>query len=263
MHCYTLSDSRQAHPGAAYYLPIQPTGNCHAGQFADDISLWTTYARKKVTFLRLQRALDEIQKWCSKWRIKLNVAKTQLVSFSYAKQAMQLKLFGQPITEGKELTLLGVTLDKKLSFTSHCKSKAAKALQRVRLLKMVSGRNWGARQSTLLKLYKQYIRPVLETGYVATCNATGNNLARLQRVQNAALRTALRVPYGTRITDLHATAKVELLSDRLSSMRHKAVNRYGKSECIKSLEFQRYVLSGNADMQILETMLASMRPPQP
>jgi len=95
-------------------IPIEPKNNCRAGQFADDISLWTSYANKRVTYLRLQRALDDIQKWCSKWRIKLNVTKTQLVTFSHTKTKMTLKLFGESIHEQNELTLLGVTFDKKI-----------------------------------------------------------------------------------------------------------------------------------------------------
>src|SRR5580698_2974818 len=67
-------------------LPVEPSNNCRVGQFADDVNVWTLYRSKKVAFLRLQRALNEIQKWCSKWRIKLNVAKTQLVLFSWTRQ---------------------------------------------------------------------------------------------------------------------------------------------------------------------------------
>ena len=48
-------------------LPIQPINSCRAGQFADDVSSWTSWTNKKVTFKRLQRTLDDVQKWCSKW----------------------------------------------------------------------------------------------------------------------------------------------------------------------------------------------------
>src|SRR6476469_9851054 len=224
-------------------LPIKPSNNCRAGQFADDISLWTSYPNKKVTFLRLQRALDDIQKWCSKWRIKLNVAKTQLVCFSYARKKMDLKLFGKCITEQNELKMLGVTFGKNLSFTNHCRSKASKALQRVRLLRLVSGQKWGANFRTLLKLYKQYIRPVLEFGSVAICNAAKTNLLCLQRVQNLAIRTALRATRWSRITDLNTAARMDPLTDRLRSLCCKSINRYGKSELIKSLDFQRILMS--------------------
>ena len=206
-------------------LPIEPKNNCRAGQFADDISLWTSYANKRVTYLRLQHALDDIQKWCSKWRIKLNVTKTQLVTFSHAKTKMTLKLFGESIHEQNELTLLGVTFDKKLSFTNHCRSKASKAMQRVRLLRLVSGQKWGANSRTLLKLYKQYIRPVLEYGNVATCNATKTSLLCLQRVQNSALRVALRATRWSKAKEMHDIAGIEPLTERLRSLCCKAKTR--------------------------------------
>ena len=229
-------------------LPVRPENNCRAGQFADDISMWTTYKTKRVSFLRLQRAMKDIEKWCSRWRIKLNVAKTQLVSFSNVKpRNMKLELFGEPIPEQNEMSLLGVTFSKTMRLAKHCKSKASKAMQRVRLLRMVSGKRWGAKAHTLLKLYKQYIRPVLESGYVTTSKACPASLMILQRIQNAALRTALRAESWSKITALHELAKMEPLTDRLRRLRCKAEARYGQSELIKSLNTQKSLLSGMAD----------------
>lgn len=225
-------------------LPIQPANYCRAGQFADDINAWTTDANKNVTFIRLQRTLNVIQRWCSKWRIKLNVRKTQLVCFSRKGKKRTLEMFGNTINESDAMTMLGVTFDKNCSLTAHCQSKATKAMQRVRLLRMISGKSWGANKRTLLHLYKQYIRPVLETGGVTTACTTKSNIRRLQVVQNAALRTVLRAPWRTRIEDLHGQAKIPMISDRLKELRRKAIIRFGNSENVQALEFQRLRLMG-------------------
>src|SRR5277367_6032282 len=145
------------------------------------------------------------------------------------------------------LSTFGVTFSKTMRLAKHCKSKASKAMQRVRLLRMVSGKRWGAKAHTLLKLYKQYIRPVLESGYVATSKACPASLMILQRIQNAALRTALRAKSWSKITALHELAKMEPLTDRLRRLRCKAEARYGQSELIKSLNKQTSLLSGMAD----------------
>ena len=185
-------------------VPIDPTtSKCDGGQFADDISLWTLAKSTNVTRLRLQRALGDLELWCSRWRIKLNVAKTQLVRFPKRKEKLELKLFGQTISEKDELTLLGVLFDQKLSFGSHCKLKAKEAARRVGLLRRVSGQGWGAGKRVLLNLYKQYVRPILEYGNAGIADAAKSNVALLQRVQNSALRTSLRVPRRTRISKLH------------------------------------------------------------
>jgi hypothetical protein len=75
----------------------------------------------------------------------LDVAKSQLVNFTRKrdKALLELKLFGQPMREQQELKLLGVTIGKQLSFKHHCGEKATKSMQRVSLLKRLSGQTWG------------------------------------------------------------------------------------------------------------------------
>jgi hypothetical protein len=224
-------------------VPINPTtSKCDGGQFADDISLWTLAKSTKVTRLRLQRALSDLELWCSRWRIKLNVAKTQLVRFPKRKEKLELKLFGQRISEKDELTLLGVIFDQRLSFGSHCRLKAKEAARRVGLLKRVSGQGWGASKRVLLNLYKQYVRPVLEYGNAGIADAAKSNLALLQRVQNSALRTSLRVSRRTRITKLHKLARMDPIPRRLRSLQSRAVTRFGASSLMKSLRLQQDLL---------------------
>ena len=115
------------------------------------------------------------------------------------------------------------------STANNCRSKASKAMQRVRLLRLVSGQKWGANSRTLLKLYKQYIRPVLEYGNVATCNATKTNLLCLQRVQNSALRLTLQAARWSKVKEMHDIPGIELLTECLRSLCCKAKTRYGNS----------------------------------
>ena len=51
-------------------------------QFADDTALWA--ASKNVQFVAklLRKDLRKLAKWCAKWRIKLNPAKTKVIIFS-------------------------------------------------------------------------------------------------------------------------------------------------------------------------------------
>ena len=74
-----------------------------------------------------------------------------------------------------------------------------------------------------------------------TCKS---NLRKLQIVQNAALRTALQAPWRTRIDDLHSQAKIPMVTDRLKELRRKAIVRFGDSENVKALEFQRLLQTG-------------------
>src|SRR4051812_27857737 len=224
-------------------VPILPQNNCRGGQFADDLSLWTSDSSTRVVGLRLQRALNEIEKWCSKWRIKINVAKTQFTPMIHRRHKLKLKLFNVDIIEQKELTVLGVTFEKSASYTTHCRDKAAKARLRLNLLKRLKGKRWGASSNTLLRLYKQYIRPVLETGYAVTSRASKTAKLLLMRAEYSALRTAMNLPLDTKITELYRLSKIEPLSRRLRTLRANAIRRFGDSACMKELAVTKQLLS--------------------
>jgi len=224
-------------------VPILPRNKCRGGQFADDLSLWTSDACTRVVGLRLQRALTEIEKWCSKWRIKINVAKTQFTPMGHRRHKLRLKLFNADTIEQKELTVLRVTFEKSASYITHCRAKAAKARLRTNLLKNLKGRDWGASSNTLLRLYKQYIRPVLETGYAVTSRATKTAKLLLMRAEYSALRIAMSLLMDTKITELYRLSKTEPLERRLRTLRKNAVRRFGNSACVKELAVTKQLLS--------------------
>lgn len=220
-------------------LPVSPRSKCETGQFADDVSMWTIAKSKKETFRRLQCALNKLEGWCSTWRIKLNVAKTQLVCFSQKRWKGVLKLFGAPLTEQREMKLLGVTFGSGGSLRSHCREKSGIAAKRLNLMRALRGQGWGTSSRTLLTLYKQYIRPVLETGSVCTAEACTSAVDMLQRIQNSAMRMALRAERRTRISRLHSLSKLEPIQVRLKRLRAGAVRRFGQSALIERLERQK------------------------
>ena len=113
---------------------------------------------------------------------------------------------------------------------------------RVNLLKRLSGQTWGANQRTLLCFYKQYVRPVFDTGSVNTADAMKGPLALLQRVQNSALRTVLRAPYRTRISKLHKLARIDPVAQRLKTLQSHAVKRFAASHLMVSLRIQKLLL---------------------
>lgn len=231
-------------------IPLQTARNCRAGQFADDVNVWSSGPSVPRAYAHVQRALTLIEGWCRKWRIKLNVAKTQLITLGsrrHARRAKKLRLFGQELVEAKEATVLGVKFDRPGNFTSHCRGKASKAMQRVNLLRVVSGRGWGANARTVLKLYKQYVRPVMDYGSVVTANACNTALSYLQRVEHRAMRIALRKPRTTRIRELYDDTGLEVLTTRLRRQRDTAIQRFGDTAAIRQLEETRTVIAPAAE----------------
>ena len=62
-------------------IPIDPFSNTVGdSQSADDLGFWTFAKNEKKTIkYRLAKILSDFEAWCSKWRIKLNAKKTQLI----------------------------------------------------------------------------------------------------------------------------------------------------------------------------------------
>ena len=146
--------------------------NVRLSQFADDMRIRSrTHATNaKWVKAKLSKALKLIEAWCSKWRIKLNAGKTQLIVFSVGlkPELIDLELFGEPIIQTQTAKLLGILFDRRVSFNDHMKDLMAKVYMRLNLLKLLKGTNWGARPYTILKAYKCFICPFLEYGVLIT-----------------------------------------------------------------------------------------------
>ena len=110
-------------------VPVNPlNNNTKISQFADDLGIWTFGKNEKYLEIRISKALSELEAWCSKWRIKLNANKTQLIVFKKRKKTrpLKLKLFGVDLVESDEAKLLGVTLTKSPDFKRHIEENAKK-----------------------------------------------------------------------------------------------------------------------------------------
>ena len=171
-----------------------------------------------------------IEDWCNIWKIKLNASKTQLVLFGKRNSAQQnLHLNGTQVFTQPHMKILGVTFDRGVSMLTHCKEKAAIAHNRTGLLRLVAGRDWGANAQTLIRLYKTYIRPVLDYGYVTTHNASNAAISVLETAERKALRFATRTSKVTSNRLLYETALtfgIERLSDRLTDLNDTAQAKF-------------------------------------
>jgi hypothetical protein len=145
---------------------------------------------KRTALARLQHSLNLLEPWLYKWRIKVNVAKTQLVCFNQKGTGATLNFCGETIKEKMQMKVLGVVFDRGGSGTQHCKEIAAKAMSRVNLLRRLRGQTWGTSTQRLLQFYKQFVRPVMENGYAYSAKAKPSAIQHLQVVQNFVLLSA-------------------------------------------------------------------------
>ena len=219
-------------------IPIDPRHNVEVSQYADDLGLWTSAKSVKSIEYRLNNILRDLEQWCSKWRVKLNATKTQLLMISNKPAEMletNITLFNHRIERSNEATLLGMTFDTRMTMKAHTDKLKQRAMKRSNMMKCLKGATWAANKRIMLITYKALIRPILEHGAILL-NKYPHRIRELQIVQNTCLRIATGMPYRTSISDLHEETKIEYLQKRVDKLHEKALTRYKDSPLYSELK---------------------------
>ncbi|GBN78621.1 hypothetical protein AVEN_156559-1 [Araneus ventricosus] len=172
--------------------------SCNIGLFDDDVVIWKN--DKDVN--KIQNSLNEnmvaIQSFPEEHKLNFNPAKSFTCIFTTNRHMFNLQpkiyLKVNLLATTKTATYLGFTLDTEINCGKHIAKLVEKGINRLQLLKFMSGRDWGANSGTLRMTYTALIRPVLEHGYEVYQGASQTNLNKLESVQHSAARiiTGLR-----------------------------------------------------------------------
>ena len=75
-----------------------------------------------------------------------------------------------------------------------------------------------------MRLYKAFVRPVLEYGAIVLLSASPYQLKQLQIVQNRAIKIAYRLPWRTGTDEIHEIAGIEPLKERYQNLANKFIH---------------------------------------
>ena len=219
-------------------LPEEIKHDCSLSQFADDIAIWTSAYTRAFSTHKLQKAVNMLEGWCRRWRVKLNGEKSKLVFISRMRKANDenhcLQLFNDIIRPVNQAKFLGVKIDQWLSFKSHFEDIHNRSKKRLNVLRVLA--RAGVEPKVLMKLYKIYVRPILEYGSLSFIAAPKSQLDKLQKIQNEGLRICLRLPSYIRTGLLHECASIEPINDRLLSLNsHLLRKMYYQNPDVKKL----------------------------
>ena len=162
----------------------------HILTFAYDVLLVGT-GKDMITLERqMQEALDAIQAICRGASMEINPAKASACVLSLSKVCpppCRLRYDGQLIPKAETLTHLGITLDRRLTFSAHIERIDTRCIRASGTLKMAQKK--GVNQQRIVELYRSLILSRLTYGG-EVITASTSSLDRLDRIQNAALRIA-------------------------------------------------------------------------
>lgn len=205
----------------------------HYGLYADDLCMYISSYRIDTIINFLNKGLTSVYKYYDRWKIKLNVGKTEAIIFSKRRPLIinSLCLNNIKIEWSKSVVYLGLTLDKSLTFTKHidyvCNRAIGKLVQYYPLLHRY------AKLSTENKLimYKVIARTVM----VYACPVWGGiisktNLNRLQVVQNKFLRLVGNFRMYTPIIEMHETLNIDKIYEHVKTLSINFFNRIKNHE---------------------------------
>ena len=221
--------------------------------FADDYNLWKTAIKLADLESNTQKDLDVLLEWCHKWRIYINIKKTEVIVFSGEKNTanISLKIKNNTIKQVTAKRMLGVMTDEKLTFKDHIKHICMQARKSYSQLAAFPN----LPLSTLKTLYKSFIRSKLEYCWSVWEHKLyfHNNLQNIESVQRGALSLILRPFKST--TTIAVESELNILSIDIRLKQLQAM------ECIKILRKRDNPLKHRI-MRILETPTAYLSPLQ-
>ncbi|GFU71305.1 putative RNA-directed DNA polymerase from transposon BS [Trichonephila clavipes] len=116
--------------------------------------------------LKLNRAMEEDHSFVEMHKLIFNASKSLATYFSTNRHIFnyqpKISMNGIQFCYVKNVKYFGYTLDQEITSNKHIEGQVIKARKRLNVLKLISGRDWGAESSTLRTTFIYLIIPVLE-----------------------------------------------------------------------------------------------------
>ena len=163
-------------------------------QFADDMALRSYGRNTIISECKIQKHLNKITKWCSKWRIKLNTLKANVLHFSQRKHPLldcNIKMDNVKLKAKKKVRFLGVIFHHKLTFEEHIKDKINSTRQIRFSFYSLKSEKYRILEKAMINLNKIFIRPNFEYGNTALITADNKYIYKWEQIQMNVLRSIL------------------------------------------------------------------------
>lgn len=209
--------------------------------YADDIAILISGKFASIVCDLTQAALRIVERWCQEYDLSVNPTKTEMVMFTNKRMLGMFtlpKLFGTKLQLAREVKYLGITLDRKLSWSTHIDNRIKKASITFWQCRRMIGKQWGLSPKITLWLYTAIIRPMFCYGSVVwwTRSNLTTMVSKLQSFQRLAcmaitgcMRTtptaALEVIIGLPPLHLYIKQEAAVTAIRLNTLQLWQKNR--------------------------------------
>ena len=119
------------------YVSKPKSKDTSISQYADDIAIYYTHGKQEIATKHLQIGIKHLEKLCDKWKRLLNAGKAIYTIFTrqILSTNLRLNLGSEDINVSKEVKLLGLDFDYKLTWTNQVNKIVANMQRRINTLR--------------------------------------------------------------------------------------------------------------------------------
>lgn len=195
-----------------------PLTNAGMAIYADDTTMYVSGGSSEEVNKMLQRELMLVSDWVIENKLKLNVSKTKCMILGSkhalrSEQKLCLSLNGAVIEQVKEAKLLGVTIDKTLTWSTHINNIV------IKMSNGISNIRRSARfltDTTIKLVIQSLVLSHLDYCPAVWSNTAKQELVKLQLAQNRAARLALHCSIRSNVNEMHERLSWMKVEDRLA-----------------------------------------------
>lgn len=177
------------------YISDLPTTTSRKFGYADDWTLAVQHNLMEITQELLNSDLIIISKYLKQWRLTPSVEKTEVCCFhlnnKLAKAELKVKLNGKVLKHNFCPKLLGINIDRSLTFKEHMTKTSSKLRSRNNIVRKLTATSWGASTHVLRTTVLGLVYPTAEY-----CASVWLNSAHTNKV-DVQLNESMRLITGT------------------------------------------------------------------
>ena len=185
--------------------------------FADDVSILTTARKREDAEATAESVVSSVVTWSQEWKLNLNAEKSEVCPFSTwsndSSWNPSIFIGNRKVCVNTTPRLLGVILDRSLTFNAHIKKLTTSLASSIRIIRATAHTSWGWRQTTLKMVFHALVRSKLD--YAAPAWQpwlSETNLTNLDRLQNRSLCLIIGQLVSTLLEALRLEADVQSYS---------------------------------------------------
>jgi len=205
---------------------IPQAGNTTTALFADDVAVLSVNEVPVSATRQLQTHLNSLAEWYTRWRIKVNEAKSAQVTFTTRKNICPPLTFNNaPIPVTTEVKYLGLHLDQRLTCNTHIQAKHRQLDIKFRQFHWLLGRNSKLSLNNKLLLYKVFFKLIWSYGVQLWGCAKPTRLKITQRFQLKFLRNIVNAPWYINNQLVHTDLHIPSVTDEIQRVATKYNNK--------------------------------------